>query len=319
MFTRTTSRKNVRAAQGRLRSWSPNPHDATIPNLFHSDHIRYWAWWWKLVFTAVTLAAGFKGGEVTPLFFIGAGLGNALSSLLGAPTDLFAALGFVAIFAGASNTPLACTLMCIEPFGAGQTVYIATACFLAYLSSGHSGIYLSQRLAVPKMGNSEHPPDASLRQLREMQPSALHNAIGGLRKRFANRLEPTTNPEEEPSMPHRHKITPKEIGMVRIYLTPRESRKVPGLKGWLSSPPLYHELVNTVSCSPAWLRGCRGCAISARCNWVERRRSLPSTSSAWVFVLVLAAVFLGEKLTWHQWLGGALILTGAIVVALKPA
>ncbi len=225
--------------------WSPDSHDATIPNLFHADNIRYWAWWWKLLFTAVTLASGFKGGEVTPLFFIGAALGNALSSVLGAPTDLFAALGFVAIFAGASNTPLACTLMGIELFGAGQSVYIATACFLAYLSSGHSGIYLSQRLAVPKMGNGDHPPDASLRQLREMQPSALYEAIGNLRDRFADQLEPTIEPAEHAIMPHRHKIMPKEIGMVRIYLTPRERRKVPGLKGWLSSPPLYRELVNT--------------------------------------------------------------------------
>ena len=100
-------------------------------------------------FTVVTLGAGFKGGEVTPLFFIGAALGNALAGLLGAPPDLFAALGFVAIFAGATNTPLACTLMGIELFGATHSVYIATACFLAFLFSGRSSIYTSQRVAVP--------------------------------------------------------------------------------------------------------------------------------------------------------------------------
>ncbi|MEX7291548.1 chloride channel protein, partial [Pseudomonas aeruginosa] len=68
----------------------------------------------------------------------------------GAPVDLFAALGFVAVFAGAANTPLACTLMGIELFGATHGVYLAVACFLAYLCSGHNGIYLSQRIAVPK-------------------------------------------------------------------------------------------------------------------------------------------------------------------------
>ena len=80
---------------------------------------------------------------------------------MGAPTDLFAALGFVAIFAGASNTPLACTIMGIELFGATHTVYIAVACFIAYLCSGHSGIYLSQRVAVPKTTSGLLPPDYS--------------------------------------------------------------------------------------------------------------------------------------------------------------
>ena len=123
-----------------LGVWSPNPNDITISRLFDGAHIEYWAWALKIVFTVVTLSSGFKGGEVTPLFFIGAALGNALSGLLGAPTDLFAALGFVAVFAGASNTPLACTIMGIELFGSTHTIYIAVASFLAYVCSGHSGI-----------------------------------------------------------------------------------------------------------------------------------------------------------------------------------
>jgi len=130
---------------------SPNPSDVTIASLFDATQMHPWAWWWKLVFTVVTLSAGFKGGEVTPLFFIGAALGNALAGLMGAPFDLFAALGFVAIFAGATNTPLACTVMGIELFGAANAVYIAVACFLAYLCSGDSGIYTAQRIAVPKL------------------------------------------------------------------------------------------------------------------------------------------------------------------------
>lgn len=133
-----------------LGDWSPNPNDITLTTLFHSDAISYTAWAWKLLFTAVTLACGFKGGEVTPLFFIGAALGNALAGLMGGPTDLFAALGFVAIFAGASNTPLACTIMGIELFGATHALLIAVACFLSYFCSGHSGIYKAQRIAVRK-------------------------------------------------------------------------------------------------------------------------------------------------------------------------
>jgi H+/Cl- antiporter ClcA len=85
---------------------SPDPHAITIVSFFRSSEIHPLSWWWKIVFTVVTLASGFKGGEVTPLFFIGAALGNALSGVLGGPPDLFAALGFVAVFAGATNTPL---------------------------------------------------------------------------------------------------------------------------------------------------------------------------------------------------------------------
>jgi H+/Cl- antiporter ClcA len=132
------------------------PDAITLPAMFTSMEIPAGAWIWKLVFTVVTLSAGFKGGEVTPLFFIGAALGNSLAIAMGAPVDLFAALGFVAIFAGATNTPLASTLLGMELFGAGNGLYLATACIVAYRFSGHSGIYSAQRLAVPKFRALEH-------------------------------------------------------------------------------------------------------------------------------------------------------------------
>lgn len=126
------------------------PGAVTLPAMFVSADIPATAWLWKLAFTVVTLAAGFKGGEVTPLFFIGAALGNTLALLLGAPVDLFAAIGFVAIFAAATNTPLASTLLGMELFGAGNGLYLAAACIVAYHASSHRGIYRSQRLGVPK-------------------------------------------------------------------------------------------------------------------------------------------------------------------------
>lgn len=129
---------------------SPDPGAVTLLSAFTAGGATPWSWWWKLLFTAVTLGSGFKGGEVTPLFFIGATLGHTLALLLGAPVDLFAALGFLALFAGATNTPLACTVMGLELFGATHAVYFATACFIAYLFSGHSGIYSAQRPGVPK-------------------------------------------------------------------------------------------------------------------------------------------------------------------------
>lgn len=122
----------------------------SIISAFSEGGATYWSWLWKLLLTAITLSTGFKGGEVTPLFFIGATLGNTLATISGAPVDLFAGLGFIAVFAGATNTPLACTLMGIELFGAENVLYYAVACFTAYYFSGHSGIYGSQRIAVSK-------------------------------------------------------------------------------------------------------------------------------------------------------------------------
>lgn len=117
----------------------------SIVQAFKAGGAGYWSWLWKLVFTAVTLSTGFKGGEVTPLFFIGATLGNALAMLCGAPADVFAALGFIAVFAGATNTPVACTIMGAELFGTTYIAPFALACLTAYYFSGYSGIYTAQR------------------------------------------------------------------------------------------------------------------------------------------------------------------------------
>jgi H+/Cl- antiporter ClcA len=95
------------------------------------------------------LGTGFKGGEVTPLFYIGATLGNTLGTLLNAPVGLFAALGFIGVFSGATNTPVACTIMGMELFGAQYAAYFAVVCFVAYLFNGNSGIYSSQFKDTP--------------------------------------------------------------------------------------------------------------------------------------------------------------------------
>jgi H+/Cl- antiporter ClcA len=104
----------------------------------------------KSVFTAVTLGTGFKGGEVTPLFFIGSTLGNALSGMIPLPSSLLAAMGFVAVFSGAANTPIASTLMAVELFGAEAGAFAGIACVISYLFSGHAGIYSAQRVGKSK-------------------------------------------------------------------------------------------------------------------------------------------------------------------------
>lgn len=104
----------------------------------------------KLLFTAIALGCGFPGGEVTPLFVIGATLGGALAGPLGLDVTALGAVGFVAVFAGAANTPLACTIMGAELFGSGAVVAIAVGCVTAYVFSSHHGIYPTQRIAAGK-------------------------------------------------------------------------------------------------------------------------------------------------------------------------
>jgi H+/Cl- antiporter ClcA len=134
----------------------------TIPSAFNAGGADTWSWLWKTIYTTITLGTGFKGGEVTPLFYIGATLGNTLSQLLNAPVSLFAALGFIAVFSGATNTPLACTFMGVELFGGEHVLLFAVACFTAYIFSGHSGIYSAQRIGVPKVLGDDYMDETSL-------------------------------------------------------------------------------------------------------------------------------------------------------------
>jgi len=108
----------------------------------------------KLLFTIASIGSGFKGGEVTPLFYIGATLGNALAPVLNMPFSLLAGVGFVAVFAGAANTPIASMVMAMELFGAEVGIYAAIACVVSYLFSGKSGIYRSQRREQAKHAGS---------------------------------------------------------------------------------------------------------------------------------------------------------------------
>ncbi|MGO4792300.1 voltage-gated chloride channel family protein [Paenibacillus sp. 2KB_20] len=115
-----------------------------------TDEVSPLAFLGKIIFTSLTLGAGFQGGEVTPLFAIGATLGNALSEWIGLYAPFLAALGFIAVFCGATNTPIACFIMGIELFGGEGAVYMFMACVISYLFSGHSGIYTSQQIGISK-------------------------------------------------------------------------------------------------------------------------------------------------------------------------
>jgi H+/Cl- antiporter ClcA len=109
------------------------------------EHVGFAVFALKLVFTAVALGCSFPGGEVTPLFVIGSSLGAALATPLHVPVTLLAAVGFVGVFAGASNTPLACSIMAVELFGGQIAASAAIGCVVAYVFSRHQGIYSTQR------------------------------------------------------------------------------------------------------------------------------------------------------------------------------
>ncbi len=137
----------------------------TIVRSFVDPELPEPAFAWKLLFTAVTLGSGFLGGEVTPLFFVGAALGNVLARLLGLPVDLGAAVGMAALFAAAANTPLALSIMAVELLGASILPHVVIVATVAYLLTGHRGIYPAQRIGRLKHGG---PLLSRLIPLREL-------------------------------------------------------------------------------------------------------------------------------------------------------
>jgi H+/Cl- antiporter ClcA len=145
-----------------------------IPTIIASFHTKLppYDFAVKSILTSLTLGTGFKGGEVTPLFFIGSTLGNALSRILPLPSSLLAGMGFVAVFAGAANTPIASTLMAVELFGAEAGAYASIACVLSYLFSGHSGIYHAQRVGRSKHVRAAAEEGLSLALVSRMRESA---------------------------------------------------------------------------------------------------------------------------------------------------
>ncbi len=109
------------------------------------------SWLLKMLFTALTLEAGFKGGEIVPTFFVGASFGCRLAPLLGLDPRVGAAIGLVAIFAGATNSVLPAIFLSVEAFGSGGLLYFSLACIVSYMVSGYNGLYSSQKILYSKV------------------------------------------------------------------------------------------------------------------------------------------------------------------------
>ena len=117
-------------------------------------NVRFEAFALKIVFTAITIAAGFKGGEIVPCLFVGSTFGAALSAVLGIDMAFGASVGFVALFCGVTNCPIASVFLAIEVFGGDLALPLAYSCAIAYLFSGNCGLYKSQKIVYSKLDES---------------------------------------------------------------------------------------------------------------------------------------------------------------------
>ena len=109
------------------------------------------AFLWKILLTALTLGAGFKGGEIVPSFFVGATFGCVLGPWIDLPASFAAALGLAGVFCGVTNCPLASVILCVELFGAKGLGYYALVCAVSYMLSGYFGLYSAQKIMYSKM------------------------------------------------------------------------------------------------------------------------------------------------------------------------
>ncbi len=116
-----------------------------------SGEARVWDFALKIIFTAVTIAAGFKGGEIIPSLFIGSTFGCVLANIIGLDPGFGAAVGMIALFCGVVNCPVASVFLAIELFGTQGILYFAIICAISYLMSGYAGLYNSQKIVYSKL------------------------------------------------------------------------------------------------------------------------------------------------------------------------
>lgn len=127
----------------------------TIQAALRGEHVSWYDFFTKGIYTGITLSFGGSGGIGTPIFFVGATAGSAFSGLLGLDPAMCAAIGFVSLLAGAANTPIAASIMSAELFGSEVAPYAALCCVISYVASGHRSAYASQVLLLNKHGEKE--------------------------------------------------------------------------------------------------------------------------------------------------------------------
>lgn len=146
----------------------------------------------KIVFTAISLGTGGSGGIVTPIFFIGATAGSTLGRVLGFDPGTFAAIGMVSLLAGATNAPLASSIMAIELFGPAVAPFAAISCIVSFLMVGHRGVYPSQILGIAKARSIRVPSGGEVGDLVNLKTRRLRlrrlALVGKALRRLGGRL-----------------------------------------------------------------------------------------------------------------------------------
>ena len=113
--------------------------------------VAWYAFLLKMLFTAITIGSGYKGGEIVPTLFIGATFGCVIGPLLGLPSSLAAAVSMIAVFCGVVNAPIASIFLGVEMFGTGDIVLFAIVCAISYVCSGYYSLYSSQTIVQDKL------------------------------------------------------------------------------------------------------------------------------------------------------------------------
>ena len=122
-----------------------------IEGIFHGESVSKWAFLLKIIFTAITIGSGYRGGEIVPTLFIGATLGFTMADLVGMPVAFCAAVGMVALFASVTNCPIATVFLAIELFGGEGLLYYALAIFVSFVLSGYFSLYTGQKIVFSKI------------------------------------------------------------------------------------------------------------------------------------------------------------------------
>lgn len=147
----------------------------TVQSAIDGAHIPTLAFAWKIIFTSITLSMGGSGGILTPIFFIGTTAGSTFAHIFHLNPSFFAAIGLVALLAGAANTPIAAAVMAIEMFGPQIGSYAAIACVVSYIAAGHRSVYASQLLGVTKSSSIRAP---LMKEFESIDEVAVENKPG---------------------------------------------------------------------------------------------------------------------------------------------
>ncbi len=135
---------------------------SVIERIFSHGDVRSEAFLLKILFTAITIAVGFKGGEIVPTLFIGATFGATLGGVLGLDLGLAAAVGMAALFCGVTNCPLATIVLCIELFGGKGMIFCALSAIISFLLSGTASLYTGQRFIFSKLNEDSFKNDTAV-------------------------------------------------------------------------------------------------------------------------------------------------------------